>query len=57
MLANTIGRLVQKTIRARASMQSLMGWNAKGDRSEKKEPRASGAQVWEETSQRETVAK
>jgi hypothetical protein len=38
-------------------MQSLMGWNAKGDRSKKKEPRASGAQVWEETSQRETVAK
>jgi hypothetical protein len=24
-------------------MQSVMGWNAKGDRSEKKEPRASGA--------------
>ena len=43
MLGNTIGRLVQKTIRARASMQSVMGWNAKGDRSEKKEPRASGA--------------
>jgi hypothetical protein len=38
-------------------MQSVVGWNAKGDRSEKKSPARAEPQVWEETSQRETVAK